>query len=113
MIGLVIIVGFVSGSYPAFLLSAFRPVEVLSGKKHKGASGGLLRKILVVVQFSISVFLIISLSVIYGQMGYIKNRPLGYDKENIMAIPLSDPAPRSTYESYKTSLLSNSNVTSV
>ncbi|MCK4759740.1 MAG: FtsX-like permease family protein, partial [Candidatus Aminicenantes bacterium] len=113
LIGLAIIVGFVSGSYPAFLLSAFRPAEVLSGKKHKGASGGLLRKILVVVQFSISVFLIIGLSVIYSQMGYIKNRPLGYDKENIMAVPLSDPAPRSTYESYKTTLLSNSYVTSV
>jgi putative ABC transport system permease protein len=113
LIGLVIIVGFVSGSYPAFLLSAFRPADVLSGKKHKGASGGLLRKILVVVQFSISVFLIIGLSVIYGQMGYFKNRSLGYDKENIMAIPLSDPAPRSTYESYKTALLSNSNITSV
>ena len=113
LIGLVIMVGFVSGSYPAFLLSAFRPAEVLSGKKHKGASGGLLRKILVVVQFSISVFLIIGLSVIFSQMGYIKNRPLGYDKENIMAVPLSDPAPRSTYESYKTTLLSNSYVTSV
>ena len=113
LIGLVIIVGFVSGSYPAFLLSAFRPAEVLSGKKHKGASGGILRKVLVVVQFSISVFLIISLSVIYGQMGYIKNKLLGYDKENILAIPLSDPAPRSTYESYKTTLLSNSNITSV
>jgi putative ABC transport system permease protein len=113
LLGLVIIVGAVSGSYPAFLLSAFRPAEVLSGKKHKGASGSLLRKVLVVVQFAFSVFLIISLSVIYGQMGYIKNRPLGYNKEDIMAIPLSDPAPRSTYESYKATLLSNSNITSV
>jgi putative ABC transport system permease protein len=113
LIGIVIVIGAVSGSYPAFLLSAFRPAEVLSGKKHRGTSGGLLRKILVVVQFSISVFLIIGLSVIYGQMEYIKNRPLGYDKENIIAIPLSDPAPRSTYDSYKTALLSNSNVMSV
>ena len=113
LIGLFIIVGFASGSYPAFLLSAFRPVEVLSGKKHKGGSGGLLRKVLVVVQFAISVFLIISLSIIYNQMGYIKSRPLGYDKENILAIPLSDPAPRSTYESYKTTLLSNSQVINV
>jgi putative ABC transport system permease protein len=113
LIGLIISVGALSGSYPAFLLSAFRPAEVLSGKKHKGASGGLLRKVLVVVQFAISVFLIIGLSVIYSQMGYIKNRPLGYDKRNIMAIPLSDPAPRSTYESYKTALLSNSQITSV
>jgi len=113
LIGIVIVVGAVSGSYPAFLLSAFKPAEVLSGKKHKGASGGLLRKILVVVQFSISVFLLIGLSVIYSQMGYIKNRPLGYDKENIIAVPLSDPAPRSTYDSYKTALLSNSRVMSV
>jgi putative ABC transport system permease protein len=113
LLGLIIIVGIISGSYPAFLLSAFRPAEVLSGKKHKGTSGGILRKILVVVQFTISVFLIIGLSVIYSQMRYIKNRPLGYDKENILAVPLSDPAPRSTYESYKTTLLSNSQVISV
>jgi putative ABC transport system permease protein len=113
LIALVVIVGITSGSYPAFLLSAFRPAEVLSGKKHKGASGGLLRKILVVVQFAISVLLIIGLSVIYSQMGYIKNRPLGYDKENILAIPLSDPAPRSNYNAYKATLLSNSQITNV
>jgi len=113
LIGIVIAVGFVSGSYPAFLLSAFKPAEVLSGKKYKGSSGGLIRKTLVVVQFSISVFLLIGLSVLNSQMRYIKNRPLGYNRENIVAVPLSDPAPRSTYESYKTALLSNSNVISV
>jgi putative ABC transport system permease protein len=113
LIGLVIIVGMASGSYPAFLLSAFRPADVLSGKKHKGSSGGLLRKILVVVQFAISVFLIIGLTVIFGQMRYIKNRPLGYDKKNILAVPLSDPSPRSMYDAYKTALLSNSQIASV
>jgi putative ABC transport system permease protein len=113
LIGLVIIVGIVSGSYPAFLLSAFRPAEVLSGKMRKGASSGLLRKILVVVQFSISVFLIIGLSIIYSQMEYIKNRHLGFNKGNILAVPLSDPAPRSNYESYKNALLSNSSVINV
>ena len=113
LLGLVIIVGFVSGSYPAFLLSAFHPAEVMSGKKRLGGSGGLLRKVLVVVQFAISIFLIIGLSVIFSQMGFIRNRPLGFDKENILAVPLSDPAPRSTYESYKRALLSNSQVLSV
>jgi putative ABC transport system permease protein len=113
LLGLVIIVGFVSGSYPAFLLSAFHPAEVVSGKKRLGGSGGLLRKVLVVVQFAISIFLIIGLSVIISQMGFIRNRPLGFDKENILAVPLSDPAPRSTYESYKRALLSNSQVLSV
>ncbi len=72
-----------------------------------------MRKILVVVQFSISVFLITGLSIIFSQMEYIKNRPLGYNKENIIAVPLSDPAPRANYESYKNTLLSNSNVKSV
>ncbi len=113
LIGLILIVGVISGSYPAFLLSSFKPAEVLGGKKHKGAAGGLLRKILVVLQFAISVCLIIGLSVIFSQMQYIKNRPLGFEQEDILAIPLSDPAPRSTYNSYKTVLLSNSQVSSV
>ncbi len=113
LIALVFIVGVLSGSYPAFLLSAFRPAEVLRGKRYRGGSGGLLRKVLVVVQFAISVFLIIGLSMIFSQMRYIKNRPLGFEQENILAIPLSDPAPRSTYESYKTALLSNSQIISV
>ncbi len=113
LIGLIIIVGVISGSYPAFFLSAFRPAEVLRGKINRGASVGLLRKVLVVVQFAISVFMIIGLSVIFSQMQYIKNRPLGFDQENILVVPLSDPAPRSTYESYKTTLLANSQVISV
>lgn len=113
MIALIFITGFISGSYPALLLSAFQPTAVLSGKKILGGPGGLLRTILVVVQFTISVFLIIGLTVIYRQMRYIKNRPLGYQKENILAIPLSDPAPRSTYTAYKNALLSNSRITSV
>ena len=113
LIVLAIIVGIISGSYPALFLSAFRPAEVLRGKKHKGGSGGSLRKILVVVQFVISVFLIIGLSVIFNQMRYIRNRPLGFEQENILAVPLSDPAPRSTYDSYKTTLLSNSQVINV
>ena len=113
LIGLAFIVGFVSGGYPAFLLSSFHPAEVLRGKKHLGGSGGLLRKILVVVQFTISVFLIIGLSVIVNQMRYIKNRPLGFDQNNILAVPLSDPVTRSTYPSYKTAFLSNSQVISV
>lgn len=113
LIVLAVIVGVVSGSYPALFLSAFQPSDVLSGKKHKGGSGGLLRKILVVVQFAISVFLIIGLCVIFSQMRYIRNRPLGFEQENILAVPLSDPVPRSTYDSYKTTLLSDSQVINV
>ena len=108
-----IIVGLISGSYPAFLLSAFRPIAVLSGKLRSRNSGSLLRRFLVVVQFVISIFLIIALSVIYSQMNFLKNKRLGFDKEHIIAVPLSDYYVRTTYESYKNSLLANSSIKSV
>ena len=113
LLALIFIIGVVSGSYPAFLLSSFQPTEALKSKRRKGGASGFLRKILVVVQFAISVFLIISLAFIFSQMQYLRNRPLGFEKENILAVPLSDPAPRSMYPSYKTSLLANSQVISV
>ncbi len=113
LVGLPLILGLISGSYPAFFLTAFRPVDVLSGKLRLKSSGGLLRKILVVFQFAISVFLIIGLSVIITQMTFIKNRSLGFDKEYIIAVPLSDWYVRNNYESYKNILLSHRNTLSV
>jgi putative ABC transport system permease protein len=110
LIGLAFVVGVVSGSYPAFLLASFKPAEVLRSKIRRGLSSGLLRQILVVGQFSISIFLIIGISVIYSQMEYIRNRHLGYDKEHILAIPLSAPALRAQYGPFRNALLSNSDV---
>ncbi len=113
LFGLSLALGLISGSYPAFFLTAFRPVEVLGGKLSSRSSGGLLRKILVVVQFAISVFLIVGLSVVSTQLRYMRNQDLGFDKEHIIAVPLSDWYVRNTYESYKNILLSHRGITSV
>ncbi len=111
--GLILALGLISGSYPAFFLTAFRPVDVLSGKLRSWSSGGFFRKMLVVVQFAISVFMIVGLSVVSTQLRYIRNQNLGFDKEHIIAVPLSDWYVRNTYASYKNVLLSHRSILSV
>lgn len=82
----IIIIGCLAGSYPALYLSGFQPIEVLKGKIAAGFKGGLLRSILVVFQFAISIVLIIGTLVIYNQLKYIQSRDLGYDREHVMIV---------------------------
>ena len=90
MLTVVLVVGLLAGSYPAFFLSSFTPVKVLKGAKHGSSSKVNLRSVLVIFQFFISICLIIGVGVIGDQIDYMKTKDLGFAKENMMVLPSND-----------------------
>lgn len=88
--GIITVVGFLAGSYPAFVLSAFSPIEALKGKLRLGKGGAFFRQALVVVQFCISVLLITGTILIMNQMRYLKNKELGYNREHTVIVPIDN-----------------------
>ena len=112
IIGIAMFVGIVSGSYPAFYLSAFQPLAVLRKTLQTGLARSRLRRALVVLQFVISVVLIIATIIIYGQLNYIRNRKLGFNKEQVVVLPIRDNHVRQKTESVKNELRQNPNIIS-
>lgn len=109
---LILITGLIAGSYPAFYLSSFQPVKVLKGKVHVGKSASMPRKIMVTLQFGVSIFLLISMIVIYQQINLVKNRDLGYSQQNLITVDDTKEIAKN-YKALKEELLRSGVVESV
>jgi ABC-type antimicrobial peptide transport system permease subunit len=107
---LAIVTGLFSGGYPALYLASFTPVDAFKGRA--GGSSTFLRKLLVVAQFAISIILIICTMVVSGQLDFMKNKKLGFARDNIIYLPLNNSL-RAHHDSFKSELLANSNIKTV
>ncbi|MBN1273045.1 MAG: ABC transporter permease [Candidatus Aminicenantes bacterium] len=113
LLGLAVITGFIAGAYPAFFLSSFHPVRVIKGIFKAGYGAVRFRSALVVFQFFISIFLIIGTIGIFNQLKFMKNQRLGFQKEHIVVIPISDESTLVSLQPLKEELKENGNILSV
>ncbi len=107
LIAIVLGTGFISGIYPAFYLSAVKPIVVLKGRLREVKGKFSFRQILVVLQFTISIALIIGTLTALKQMKYVQNKPLGYDKENLMVLKVESSEVVNRFNAFKNDLLKN------
>ncbi len=109
----VVLTGILGGSYPAFYLSAFEPMRVFKGSLSRGSGNPALRKALVIIQFAITLFMIIGTGIIYDQMNFLRNKNLGFDKEHVMVFRLQGEQTRNEYPIIRDKLLQNPKIASI
>jgi len=110
---LAVVVGLIAGSYPAFVLARYEPVRVLKAHIDSRSGGAVIRKGLVVFQFTISILLIICTSVVFKQMDYLRTTSLGFTKDQMVIVPINNGDIRSNRKRFKEELLRSASVTNV
>jgi len=113
ILSIIVIIGFVAGICPALLLYSFSIIESLKGKLRMGSKGSFFRKALVVFQFSVSVLLIISITIILSQMDYVRNTDLGFSKEQSLLVRIDNNDFYNAKSLFKSSLQNNPSVINV
>ncbi len=111
-IGFIIFTALIAGSYPAFYLSSFKPIKVLKGTFKAGRFAAIPRKVLVVLQFTVSVTLIIGTIIVYQQIQFAKNRPVGYTRNRLITIPISSKI-HDHFNAVKDELMQTGAITSI
>ena len=113
LFGIVLLVGFLSGSYPALFLSGFKPALVLKGVLRTGKKGSMFRKVLVVAQFSITIILIACTMILGKQLSFMRNKDLGFKKDQILVLRNNNVELQENIQPLRDALLQNPQITGV
>ncbi|MCX6217553.1 ABC transporter permease [Spirosoma sp.] len=112
-LGFTLLTGLISGSYPALYLSGFQPISTLKGTFRVGRFASLPRKVLVVVQFTVSVTLIIGTIIVFRQIQFAQNRPIGYSRNGLLYVQTTTPDIHTHYDAFRADLLQSGAVTEI